>query len=791
MNILIVDDYPVNLKLLRAQLEGEGHTVLEAADGVEGLAVLEREAVDAIISDILMPRMDGYRFCHEVRANPRFHALPFIVYTATYTSPGDQKLALDVGADKYLTKPVSAADLVAALNAIVNQPRSAPRPAAPRELDVLKEYSERLVAKLEHKNIELLATHAKLEHLLAHSPAVIYSLKVAGSELIPQLISENITRLLGFTVAEACSYEWWASRLHPEDRGRALASIAETLQGEGLTCEYRLRHKAGRFVWVEDNRRTIRDAAGTPIEIAGVWTDITGRKAGEEAVRKFDAIVESADDAIIGTTLEGIITSWNPAARAMFGHSAGEIIGRPVVALIPPDRAGEENGLVGRIRNGERIRNFETVRLCKDGRQIAVSATISPVQDREGKLVGVSKIVRDITQQRSLERQLRQAQKMEAIGTLAGGIAHDFNNILGAINGFAELAKQDAVGNPAVLECLDEVARAGSRATDLVRQILTFSRQSEQQRTHLQLRHIVGEALKLLRATIPSSVQFSINLAADAPVVLADPTQIHQIAMNLGTNAAHAMRGRSGRLEVKLGKIVVDTDMAAANPSLQVGPYALLTISDTGHGMPREVLERIFEPFFTTKAPGEGTGLGLSVVHGIMKAHEGCITVYSQPGQGTTFHLYFPAVAADEVAAIPCEVTVPTGNGERVLFVDDEEALAKLGERMLVRLGYQVDAQTNPGAALEAFRREPQKYALVITDLTMPGMTGIQLAPELLRIRTDLPVILTTGYAANLTLDDVHALGIRELVLKPLSRQSLGEAVHRALRPALSKPGPP
>jgi signal transduction histidine kinase len=387
---------------------------------------------------------------------------------------------------------------------------------------------------------------------------------------------------------------------------------------------------------------------------------------------------------------------------------------------------------------------------------------------------------------RNLEEQLWQAQKMEAIGTLAGGIAHDFNNILTAIMGYTQLAQMVLKEDPKVRDHLSAVLQATKRATDLVRQILTFSRQQPQERLPIQLQPVMIESLKLLRATIPSTIEFDTSLAADAPTVLADATQIHQILMNLGTNAWYAMKDRTGRLQMKLEKRVVDETYAATQPRLRPGIYARLSVSDTGCGMNQATLRRIFEPFFTTKPPSEGTGLGLAVVHGIMDNHDGAVTVHSQPGEGTIFHLYFPAHTGEAPVTAVEQGPVPRGHGERVLFVDDEELLVQLGQKMLAELGYKVEVATQPALALAMVRADSQRFALVLTDQTMPGMTGFGLASQLLKIRPGLPIILMTGYSASLTSVQVEAAGIRRLLLKPTSIHSLGTAVHMALS---AKPG--
>jgi CheY-like chemotaxis protein len=340
--------------------------------------------------------------------------------------------------------------------------------------------------------------------------------------------------------------------------------------------------------------------------------------------------------------------------------------------------------------------------------------------------------------------------------------------------------KMMVADDPKLLECVEAVGQAGSRATSLVRQILTFSRNEESKREVLQLGPIVKEAVKFLKVSIPSSIEVVANLDAKTPTVLADSTQIHQVVMNLGTNAWHAMRERPGRLEANLENFEVDADLAGTQLQVRPGKYVRLSVSDTGKGMDRDTMSRIFEPFFTTKGPSEGTGLGLSVVHGIMQSHDGAITVYSQPGEGTTFHLYVPAIGG-EVMEPEGAAAIPLGAGKRVLFVDDEEPIVRLSEKMLTRLGYVVETSTRVKDALEIVRANPHRFDLVITDMTMPFMSGLDFAQLLKQIRPDLPIILTTGYPGGLKIEEIKSMGIFELLPKPPSLRSLGMAAQRAL----------
>jgi PAS domain S-box-containing protein len=384
---------------------------------------------------------------------------------------------------------------------------------------------------------------------------------------------------------------------------------------------------------------------------------------------------------------------------------------------------------------------------------------------------------------KKLENQLRQAQKMEAIGTLAGGIAHDFNNILGAIIGYVEIASLQVPEDNKAKESLKGVLKAGHRAKNLVKQILTFSRNSEQERIPMQISPIVKEAIKLLRSSLPTTIEIRQNIESDTGIMEADPTQIHQILMNLCTNAAHAMREEGGILEVGIRNVEVGSwDSESGHLDMTPGPYLLLTVSDTGEGMTPEVMARIFDPYFTTKEKGVGTGLGLAVVHGIVNIYGGTIRAYSEPGKGTTFHVYLPRIEeAKEMAEdVSRPGVIPTGQ-EHVLFIDDELVLVEIGKQMLERLGYEVTIRTSSIEALELFRAKPDQFDLVITDMTMPNMTGDKLSRELMQIRPDIPIIICTGYSELISEEKAKGIGIRAFAMKPLVMADLGKTVRNVL----------
>jgi PAS domain S-box-containing protein len=520
--------------------------------------------------------------------------------------------------------------------------------------------------------------------------------------------------------------------------------------------------------------------------------EVAGRREAEEAVResarRFRFLVENAPDGIFIQT-EGRFFYLNPAAVKLFGaQSLDDLIGKPILERVHPEYQESVRERI-RVLNSERkdVPFVEEKFLKLDGSQVDVEVTALPFayEGHNGSLV----FCRDITERNqvnqekaALAEQLQQAQKMEAIGTLAGGIAHDFNNILSAILGFAELASFDMDEAFKAKRNLEQSIKAAHRAKDLVQQILTFSRQGKQERKPLNLKPIVKEGLKFLRASLPATIEIHQEIEEDLGPIEADPTQIHQVLMNLCTNAAHAMDEKGGVLIVSLSNLDLDRGITAAQAGIEAGSYVRLQVSDTGHGMSPEILRRIFDPYFTTREPGKGTGLGLSVVHGIVKSYGGRIAVSSEAGKGSTFDIYFPRI---ETAGVPMEAyraeLLPLGSRERVLFVDDEKAIVDLSREILGHLGYEVVTRTSSIEALELFRARSDQFDLVITDMTMPNMTGDRLAKELLRIRPDIPIILCTGFSEHITEEKAKGIGIRELVMKPMTMRELATAMRRAL----------
>jgi PAS domain S-box-containing protein len=519
--------------------------------------------------------------------------------------------------------------------------------------------------------------------------------------------------------------------------------------------------------------------AGTKKSVVSML-DITDRKRAENELALLATVIEQAAEGITITDKNGTVQYANPAYERISGYTREEMIGQSHRMLKGSSHdGGLPAEMMDTLARGD-VWSGHMINEKKDGTTYKVEVSVSPIRNTTGAIMHYVAIERDVTHEAELETQLHQAQKMEAIGTLAGGIAHDFNNILAAIMGYAEMALYDVPEGTQGRRNLEQVLKAGYRGKDLVKQIITFSRRSEQERGPMRVSPIAKETLKLLRASLPTTIEIRQHIEARSGMVLADPTHIHQVLMNLCSNAAYAMREKGGILEIRLADVDISSDGAASHLELDPGPYVKLTVRDTGHGMDRATMERIFDPFFTTKKPGEGTGMGLAVAHGIVKSCVGAIVVDSEPGKGTVFEVFLPRIEGDFLPETDLAAPMATGN-ERILFVDDEEDLVDMAQQMLERLGYSVVATTNSLEALEVFEAEPDQFALVITDQTMPHMTGADLAKELMRIRPDIPIILCTGFSEVINAEEAKTLGIREFIMKPFATREIAEITRHVL----------
>ncbi len=605
-------------------------------------------------------------------------------------------------------------------------------------------------------------------------------------------VNPYLLELLGYSRAECLGKKLWELGAFADIP--ASKEMFALLQENGYVRYKNLPLKAssGREVPVEVISNSY-DCEGTRVIQCNI-RDISAQVAAERVLQEFKAIVDGSDDAIISKSLDGCIRSWNAGAEQLFGYSAHEAIGASITMLIPPDRKNEEDAILARVISGERVEYFETRRLHKDGSQIDVGASVSPIRDGDGIVVGASTVARNVSAkkraeavQHSLELRLLESQKIAAIGTLAGGIAHDFINILATIIGNVELAWEDCLHNPEASRGIDEIRKAADRARESVRQILSFCRHQPLERKPIRLAAVVEESVRLLRATLPAGVQINASCGPGTPPVLADANQIEQVLLNLATNAMQAAGHNAQRIDIRLDTVVLDgssLDDARTLATMRLSAPALvarLTVSDIGPGMNEATLARIFEPFFTTKPMGGGTGLGLSVVQGIVHAHDGAIVASSTIGEGTTFMIHLPtasAFGAPPNGGLGVHKT-GRGMGRRLLYIDDDASVVDLMQRLLERREYIVTAFTDPRAAIDALRRDPFAYDLVVTDYNMPYLSGLDVARAVRDIRGDLPVAVTSGFVDQRLMTLSEAAGVRELIDKPIDSATLCDQLER------------
>lgn len=542
----------------------------------------------------------------------------------------------------------------------------------------------------------------------------------------------------------------------------------------------------GSLLWNRSLRRHVR------IKTRELETELNAHEHTLVALKDREAhlraLVESSSDAILTLDKQKFMVDCNPAFVRLLGHTKNEIEGKSLKLILPVDanRKRFENAVFNLIeKEGAWRDEWEFTR--KDGSIIHMETTISEKILPDGRVEGYVAIMRDITKRKlaekeksALESQLQNVQKMEAIGALAGGIAHDFNNILSSIIGYTELSRRALPEESPINEDLYEVLDAADKAKALVRQILTYSRQSDQERRPVSLNTIIKGAVRLLWSSLPSSIEINVKIDADPDTVLADPTQVHQVLLNLATNAVHAIGKNSGVLDIELHDFELKDDEASSIPAAVPGEHLELTVRDNGHGMDQSIMDRIFDPFFTTKGRGEGTGMGLSVVHGIVKDHGGLIRVESELGKGTAFQVILPKYmgSADMVAEPEGRLI---GGNERILMVDDDDRVLNAWKRILTALGYDVVAVTSPLDAIKVFREKATRIDLVITDLTMPIMHGVELAERLMKEREDIPVILYTGFSEAVDEEMARAAGIDTFLHKPITTSEMADAIRSAL----------
>ena len=563
-----------------------------------------------------------------------------------------------------------------------------------------------------------------------------------------------------------------------------LRRLAEKALQEGSDENYDLSRKSP-----EDIGSLIHELRVHQIELTMQNEEL--RRIQEELEKtksRYSHLYDFAPTGYVTVNEKGAIEEANLTMAVMLGVERSALTGKMLSHFILKDDQDIFYKHRQHLLETEAPQACELRLVKKDDRQFFARLECMIIKTRQDEFGEIRATVSDISKQKDLESQLRQAQKLEAIGTLAGGIAHDFNNILAAVIGFTELALDDVETGTNLADNLEEVLIGGKRAKLLVQQILTFSRKTPHRIVPLQLNALVQETVQLMRSTMPSNIEIDVEIKPTLnPWVMGDEAQINQIFLNLCTNAVHAMEDEGGKMTISIDTVTLDNAKAENVSNLPPGKYVKLCVSDTGHGIPPENIERIFEPYFTTKEPERGTGMGLAVVEGIVKLHKGHIFVMSQPQEGTIFTVFLPMLEKTESAQDNIPPELPTGGGEHILFIDDELSIVKLHKMLLEKLGYIVTTSSRSLEALETFRVDPGSFDLVITDMTMPNMTGDKLAAELIKIRADIPIIICTGYSKNMSDEFAAQIGIKAFNHKPLDKTELAKTVRKVLDEAKKK----
>ena len=769
LRIVHLEDDLAAFKFIRALLIADGieATIEHVVEPAAYRRALAPTAPDLILSDFNLPSFDGLaalaikrELCPDT---------PFIFVSGAL---GEETAVqtLRNGATDFVLKS-SLTRLPAAVR---------------RALAEASEHLERLRAEQ-----SLRTSEERFRRLTANAPDAIFRYRL-GPNPGYEYISSAVGNIVGYSPEEFYADPALAARIaHPQD-GDVMRSIARSRIVPLGIREIRWITRDGRTVVTEQRFVPVRNALGQLVAVEGIARDISERRHSEEQIHLLSEAIDQSPVGVLITGADNRILFANSRLLAMSGREATELIGREPAVLLsssnPPDLVAEMWSDLGAGRP------WQGDFLCQraNGEPYNVRASIAPVFGKDGRVKNFLAIHEDVTQARKeldrrrvLEAQLYQAQKMETIGTLAGGIAHDFNNILTGILGFTEIAGLPLPeGHPAI-DDLDEVRKAGLRAKDLVAQILTFARQKGAEPAPLQLSETVAEALRLVRASAPATIEIERDLQPGQ--TRADATAIHQIVLNLCTNAVHAMRGAGGKLTVRIATVVFDDSQAGTSPELKPGAYLCLSIRDTGHGMDAATLNRLFEPFFTTKKIGEGTGLGLALVRGIVNAHKGALRVSSTPGIGTTFEILLPVCNEAEPKSDSAAVPLP-GRGERVAVIDDEESVATFVGARLEQLSYRATVFSDSREALAALRASPARFDLVVTDLAMPHLNGLDLMRSLRTAGVQVPAVVMSGMSNHgVTEDVVGALGRLALLPKPFN----GDDLARAVRQALDSPGLP
>ena len=644
--------------------------------------------------------------------------------------------------------------------------------------DEHRQRAEQLDSEQQLANLNLQESEEKLRLMAEHIDTVFWLLDATGSKTL--YVSPAYEKLWGQTCQSLYdNARSFLEAAHPEDREKALGIFLQQMAEGHVDGEYRLLLPDGSIRWTWIRGYSIRNAEGAITRHVGICEDITQRKEDELSRSRLAAIVESSEDAIVSMSLDGIAITWNQGAERLYGYLAEEMIGHSISILCPREGQQEYREIMEKVKRKETIPNFETFRQRKDGTIIEVSLSITPIAIKSGDVASSSKISHDITRIKYLERQFQQAQKMEAIGTLAGGVAHDFNNVLTVINSYSELLLEDVSLSDDSRSMMDEIRIAGERAATITRQLLAFSRQQILEPRVLDLNEVVSKTETMFRHLIGEDILVSLVLTSTLRQVKADPGQIQQILMNLAVNARDAMP-QGGTLTIETKNVTLDEAYCQTHPGARIGEFALLTVTDTGTGMDEKTKAHIFEPFFTTKEVGKGTGLGLAMVFGITKQSGGYVDVDSALGRGTTFSVYLPH--ATEPVELPHHEPIVSPKGkETLLLVEDDTSLRMLAQRILLSSGYNVLTASDGQDAIRLSEGHKGPIDLLVSDVVMPHLAGGKLAEKLAELRPGVKVLFLSGYTDDAVLR--HGVSQAEFAFlqKPFTAVSLAKKVRDVL----------
>jgi len=814
MNILIVDDMSENRLMLESFLQSNKYQTYSADNGKEALKILETTPVDLIISDILMPEMDGYMLCQKIKAVPQWTNIPLIFYSATFTSRQDEIFAIKLGANKFVRKPIEPDMFLKIIQEVLHRREEGVLETArykfKDEKDVFRIYNERIIRKLEEKvgDLEKSENSLNISQDRLAKAATIAKLGYWDYNVQEDLFTfDDFFYAIFHTTAEKeggykMKPQQYAERfLHPDDQETVATEMQKALTATdpdfSRHLEHRILYADGGIGFISVNYFIEKDKQGRTIRTFGVNQDITARKRSENALRESEKKLREAQElARLGYWKWNIKTGaveWSEEVFKIFSQDPKTFTPRieAIMALSPwPEEHERDRELIERARQTHTPGSYEQKFLRPDNSIGYYFSTFQGNYNEKGDLITIIGTVLDITDRKkaeteknALENQLLQSQKMEAIGNLAGGVAHDFNNLLTVIQGHAQLLMFEKNENDPDYHELKQIMNASLKAANLTRQLLLFSRRQAMEFKPININNTIVNLLKMIQRLIGENITIETRLEKSLWNIEADEGNLEQVIVNLVVNARDAMPN-GGLLTIQTANINLQNDDCRSVQNSRVGQFMCLSISDTGVGIPAELIEKIFDPFFTTKEIGKGTGLGLAVVYGIIKKHNGWINVYSEPGRGTVMKIYLPTTEKNviEETTSPVEIMAYPGNGEKILIVEDNAEVRRFTEVVLNQNGYQTFTAATANQALSLFQEEDGRFDLIISDVILPDKNGVLFAEEILRIKTEIPIILCSGYAEETLIQSIKMNRKFHFIQKPFQVQILLEQVYRILR---------